>query len=176
MYTTDKFEKLIDIDEYLQRYVNVEEFEECCKACPNYGGLWSCPPYNFRAEDYWKDFSKLLVVGRKITFCGELSQEEAMEIMLKVKGEMAEELYARETSEAGAVSLSAGSCDLCSSVGCTRKEGNPCRYPGKMRYSIESLGGNVGLTVSRLLGIELEWIEEGKVPSYFVLVGGLLIK
>ena len=45
-----------------------------------------------------------------------------------------------------------------------------------MRYSIEALGGNVGKTVHDLLGIELEWIEEGKVPSYFVLVGGLLEK
>ena len=45
-----------------------------------------------------------------------------------------------------------------------------------MRYSIESLGGNVGLTVSKLMGIELEWVTEGKVPSYFVLVGGLLKK
>ena len=43
-----------------------------------------------------------------------------------------------------------------------------------MRYSIESLGGNVGLTVSKLMGIELEWMEEGKIPSYFVLAGGLL--
>lgn len=42
-----------------------------------------------------------------------------------------------------------------------------------MRYSIESIGGNVGLTVSKLMGIELEWVQEGKLPSYFVLVGGL---
>lgn len=45
-----------------------------------------------------------------------------------------------------------------------------------MRYSIESIGGNVGLTVSKLLGIQLEWLKEGQVPEYFVLVGGLLIK
>ena len=44
-----------------------------------------------------------------------------------------------------------------------------------MRYSVEALGGNVGLTVQKLLGIQLEWMEEGKLPSYFVLVGGLLM-
>ena len=43
-----------------------------------------------------------------------------------------------------------------------------------MRYSIESLGGNVGLTISKLLKLELEWIEEGKLPNYFILVSGLL--
>lgn len=176
MYTIDKFEKTIDVPDYIEGYVNVEEFEECCKACPNYGKIWSCPSYDFKAENVWRDYSELLVVARKINFQGEISQEEAMEIMLKVKAEMAAELFAREASEPGSMSLSAGSCDLCSEEGCTREEGLPCRYPEKMRYSVESLGGNVGLTVSKLLGIRLEWIEEGKVPSYFVLVGGLLRK
>ena len=44
-----------------------------------------------------------------------------------------------------------------------------------MRYSIEALGGNVGLTVTRYLGQKLEWIEEGRLPRYFMLVAGLLI-
>ena len=59
---------------------------------------------------------------------------------------------------------------------CKRTEGQPCRFPDKMRYSIESLGGNVGLTISRLMGIELEWMKEGTMPRYFVLVSGLLVK
>ena len=74
----------------------------------------------------------------------------------------------------GSVSLSAGCCSLCRPEGCGRASGLACRYPQKMRYSIESLGGNVGLTVSKLMGIELEWVTEGRLPSYFVLVGGLL--
>ena len=41
---------------------------------------------------------------------------------------------------------------------------------------LSSPGGNVGLTVSKMMGIELEWVQEGKLPSYFVLVGGLLKK
>lgn len=65
---------------------------------------------------------------------------------------------------------------MCKGEGCSRPLGEPCRRPGDMRYSIESIGGNVGLTVSKLMGIELEWVQEGKLPSYFVLVGGLLKK
>lgn len=176
MYTIDKFEKTIDVADYVEGYVNVAEFEEYCKECPNYGTVWSCPPYSFDAETYWKDYSELLVVARKINFQGEVSQEESYQIMKEVKADMAKELYELEAKTPGSISLSAGSCDLCSEEGCTRKEGLPCRFPEKMRYSIESIGGNVGLTVSKLLGIRLEWIEEGKVPSYFVLVGGLLTK
>ena len=45
-----------------------------------------------------------------------------------------------------------------------------------MRYSLESLGANVGMTVSRLMNIELEGYEENKIPEYFVEIAGLLKK
>lgn len=94
--------------------------------------------------------------------------------MKQVKSGMTEILYAKEAEYPGSVSLSAGSCTICGENNCTKKDGAPCRFPEKMRYSIEALGGNVGLTASRLLGIDLQWITEGQVPDYFVLVGGLL--
>ena len=83
-------------------------------------------------------------------------------------------VYAEEEENPGSESLSAGTCQICS--GCTRPAGEPCRFPEKRRYSIESIGGNVGKTISKLCGVDLEWIEEGKLPDHFVLVGGLLIK
>ncbi|MBQ1959281.1 MAG: DUF2284 domain-containing protein [Firmicutes bacterium] len=176
MYTLEKFEKEISTELYLEHFVNVEEFLEYCKVCPNYGRLWSCPPYDFNPEDYWKKYSSLLVTGYKINFGPEVTEKRSMEIMTEVKNRIAEELFAMESAEPGSMSLSAGSCGICGTDCCTRLEGKPCLHPEKMRYSIESLGGNVGKTVSKLLGIELEWIEEGKLPSYFVLCGGLLKK
>ena len=43
-----------------------------------------------------------------------------------------------------------------------------------MRYSIESLGGDVGKTTKDLLGLELKWMTEGRMPEHFILVNGLL--
>ena len=94
--------------------------------------------------------------------------------MEEVKARMSEELFAMEAEHPGSISLSAGSCSICGKENCTRPQGKPCRYPDKLRYSIESIGGNVGKTVHDFLGIPLEWIEAGQVPRYFVLVGGLL--
>ncbi|MBR5229819.1 MAG: DUF2284 domain-containing protein [Firmicutes bacterium] len=176
MYTLEKFEKEIEIPLYITHYVNVEEFLRFCKACPNYDKLWSCPSYDFNPEEYWKKFSTLLVFGYKINFVPGITEKRSMEIMSEVKNKIAEELFAMEENFPGSISLSAGSCSICGPDGCSRSSGKACIFPEKMRYSIESLGGNVGKTVSKLLGIELEWIEEGKVPSYFVLVGGLLKK
>ena len=140
------------------------------------------PSYDFDVIEYWKEYSTLELVAIKIIFdetvAGEQLTKEEQEYITKnsiweVKEQLAAELYEREKALSGSISLSAGSCTLCKE-GCTRLEDKPCRFPDKMRYSIESLGGNVGTTLSDLMEIELEWIQEGRMPSYFVLVSGLL--
>ncbi len=176
MYTIERQEKTVKVKDYLDRYVNVEEFLQCCKKCPNFEKIWACPSYDFNPEDYWKEYDELIVVANKIIFGENVDLTRINEITMEVKQQMSKELYEREKECPGSVSLSAGSCDLCSEEGCSRTSGQPCRYPDMMRYSIESLGGDVGRTVSKLMGYELEWVEEGKLPSYFVLVGGLLKK
>ena len=175
MYQTKRYEKEITVKDYLAQYVNVEEFLEYCKECKNYDRLWSCPSYDFEQEAYWKQYEKLYILGYQIFFEeGTTTEAESLRIMAEVKARMSEELFAMEAAYPGSVSLSAGSCSVCGEEDCTRPQGKPCRYPDKLRYSIESIGGNVAKTVHDFLGIPLEWIEEGKVPRYFVLVGGLL--
>lgn len=167
------FEKTIAVKEYVDGYVNVEEFLECCKVCDNYDQVWSCPSYDFDPVDYWKQYEYLHVVGKKMIL-EEEEKDQWEHLMMQVKADLTEELFAEEERRPGSISLSAGNCKICGEGNCTRPTGQPCRYPEKMRYSVESLGGNVGLTASKLLGINLQWIEQGKIPDYFVLVGGLL--
>ena len=173
-YTLQRFEKEIDIDSYIENYVNIEEFLECCKRCPNYNNVWSCPPYDFDPMDIWRAYKSLVVAGYQLTFGEDRAQEGMTEALWEVKQKLADELFIEEERVPGSMSLSAGSCQICK--GCSKPEGKPCRFPDKMRYSIESIGGNVGKTISSLCGIEIEWIEEGKLPEHFVLVGGLLKK
>lgn len=196
MYKVERLEAEISVDKYIDEYVNVEEFLEYCKECPNYEKKWSCPPYDFDVLEYWKQFKTLLVVGYRIVFDDEVcnktyTKEEINEITEKVltaeKENMTEELYDMEADFEGSISLSAGSCSLCggtlmteshcSRVECPNgKASECCRHYDKLRYSIESLGGNVGKTCSKLMRDEIEWIEEGKLPKHYMLVGGLLKK
>ena len=182
IYTTERHEAIVSVDHYLEKYVDVEVFLEACKACPNYGKIWSCPSYDFDVVEYWKKYSTLELVAVKIIFdetiAGKLLTKEEQEDISRnsireVKEQLAVELYERENAIPGSISLSAVSCTLCKGE-CMRLKGEPCRYPDKMRYSIESLGGNVGTTLSELMEIELEWMQEGRMLSYFVLVSGLL--
>lgn len=176
MWKYERFEKEISVEDYLEGYVAEEEFLEYCKACPNYEKIWACPSYDFDVMAYWKNYSRLTVYARKIYFDPDTTEAESMRIMEEVKDDMSRELFEKEAEIPGSVSLCAGSCSICGKGNCTRPEGKACRYPERMRYSLESLGANVGMTCRKLMGIQLEWMEEGKVPPYFVLAAGLLQK
>lgn len=183
MYTTTRHEADIPVAEYVERFVDIPTFLAACQKCPNYSHVWSCPPYEFDVEKYWSKYRTLYLLATKIVFDEDVreksyTEEELQEVTKRVLGtekrKLGEELLEKEKKYPGSVSLSAGSCEQCVS-GCTRDAGEPCRNPETMRYSIESLGGNVGLTIEKLMGIRLEWMEAGKLPHHFVLVNGLLI-
>lgn len=168
------FEKVVDVKGYIDGYVNVEKFLEYCKACPNYDKIWSCPPYGFDPMEIWNKYEKLYLYAVKFSLDDVNTEEEARELMLKVKDEMSQALYEKEKEIPGSLSLSAGSCSKCGPGNCQKTCSKPCAYPEAMRYSIESIGGDVGRTLSKLMNIDLLWVEEGKLPEYYVLVGGLL--
>lgn len=183
LYEIKKLEaQPIDIPTYLDEYVDIPTFLECCKACPNFGTTWSCPPYDFDVEAFWNRYSTLKLYGTQLIYTEEAvnrryTKEEADRILEETlkpeKLALSKEMEVLEKQNPGSQALSAGSCILCKD--CARTQGNPCRHPDSMRYSIESLGGNVGKTTSRLLGIELEWMEENRLPHYFTLINGLLL-
>ena len=80
----ETFEKTIKVDEFIEGYVNVEEFLECCKVCENYEQVWSCPTYDFDPVDYWKRFENLYVVGKKMIL-EEEEKENWETLMAEVK-------------------------------------------------------------------------------------------
>ena len=173
------------MEEYVKECVDVATFLEFCKECSNYGKLWCCPPYTFDVEkDYWNKYRKIQIMGRKLYLPKELTSKSYVEdeqwkvteeFLRPYKEELEEEILKLEQKYSGSISLSSGACLHCKKAECTRISGEPCRFQDKMRYSIESLGGNVGKTVTKYLNQELQWVEEGKLPEYFMLIYGLLI-
>jgi len=185
MYTIKSYYAELTITEYLDKYVDIPTFLECCRECPNYNRIWSCPSYDFDVLNYWNQYKTISLYGHQIIFDEvtknkSYTHEELNEfihsVVSKEKQLLTEQLFALEIKYPESISLSAGSCQLCGINNCTKTKGLPCRHPEKLRYSIESLGGNVGKTISDCFHIELEWVEEGKLPNHFVLVCGLLKK
>lgn len=184
-YAKERYEAVVPVEDYVKDCVNVPEFLEYCRQCGNYNKMWSCPEFDFEPEDYWREYRTFRIIGIKILVPEDMREKtwtreergRLMEEMLwKEKERLTEELFSMEKEYPGSISLSAGSCMRCGAGKCTRREGAPCRHPERLRYSIEALGGNVGLTVTKYLKQELQWMEEGKMPEHFMLVCGLLLR
>lgn len=182
MYTITRHQATVSVEEYLEKFVDVPTFLAACQKCPNYENVWSCPPYDFDVISYWKKYRTFRLTASKIafhqaaldrTYTKEEMDQILKDVLYKEKQSLTDELYEQEKLFPGSISLSAGSCQRCTD--CTRPKKEPCKMPHKLRYSIESLGGNVGLTAEKLLGLSLEWMEENRLPHHFVLVCGLLL-
>jgi predicted metal-binding protein len=179
VYRLEEFKNKSTMRDYMKEFVDPKVFLKYCEACENFGKIWSCPPYAFEPEEYWEKYRYIHILGTKIIFDRQSITEAEMadgvekyvkRTFFKVKQLLAEKMEAMERNYPG-VSLSAGNCNLCRK--CTRDSGDGCRYPDRMRYSIESLGGDVVGTAKELLGIEVQWADS-ELPEYLVLVNGFL--
>lgn len=176
-------EHTVPMEEYLRDCVDVPKFLSYCRRCSNFGKTWSCPDFAFDPVDFWKKFRSLKVIGMKIIIPEKMREKKletedinrfVMDFLETYKVEFDDYILEKEKEEGG-TGLNGGSCHRCHPLPCSRQDGQACRQPDKMRYSIEALGGNVSLTVTKYLSQTLEWVNDGILPTHFMLVGGVLI-
>lgn len=169
------------ITDFVKNCVNVPRFLACCRACPNYNRRWSCPPYEFSVETVWDQYNDILLYEDKVIVKPELleksfNQEEINELsrilLTPAQRQMIDTLLTMEKQYPGSRALFAGTCELCEN--CDKEHGIPCRHPELLRYSIEALGGNVAKAVQIYFDDIILWAENGHLPEYFLLLGGLL--
>lgn len=169
------------ISDFVKTCVDIPRFLVCCRDCPNYNKRWSCPPYDFSAEAIWNQYTNILLFEVKVPISRELQEKTytheelngvSRAILAPVKNQMTMDLLALEQQTPGSRALFAGTCELCGI--CNKEDGESCRHPEQMRYSIEALGGNVTQAVQIFFDDTILWAKEGHLPEYFILLGGLL--
>ncbi len=168
----------VAVSEFVENYVDVEKFLELCKDCEDYGKNWNCPPFEFDVMDVWNSYDKLKIIAFKIEFDDEelatVYSDKELDFVLKrverMKIKLMNEIYVLE--DENSLGLFLGQCNLC--MKCTREFGMPCKMPFKMRYSIESLGGNVDQCIEDIFDLKVLYAKDNKLPQYLVFVGGLL--
>ena len=173
----------VPIVDFIRDCVDIPHFHACCQRCENYERTWSCPPYDFSPMDVWLSYDVLWLYGKKI-YTPDAWRERVYpdeELILRynalltpIRRKMLLNLLELEKRMPGSAALSGGRCDSCAKDVCARVNREPCREPQLMRYSIESLGGNVAKCAQLYLGETLLWAEQGRLPEYFILMGGLL--
>lgn len=181
-YTVEPVSTEISVSQFLETYVDPPRFLSSCKECGNYGTVWSCPPYAFQPEELWRRYETLRLYGRRLIFTPAAREKRYSaqelgqvleETLYRERDNMSEELLRLERSTPNSLAILAGSCRICKT--CTRRSGEPCRHPERVRCSIESLGGDVGRIMDELLHMPLQWIQDGMLPEYLTLMGGLLV-
>ena len=182
-YTVTSKQVVVSAADFIRRYRDVERFEAFCKQCPSYGKVWTCPPFDFDPRTVSDGYNTVTLMATTIEFdeatraaCktaeqSSLAGREAMEQVWKV---LLPRLYEMERQTPGSRCFTFR-CSLCPE-GCSRPEGKPCRHPGQMRHSLESVGFDIVAMARDLLDIDLEWSSDGTLPKHLSLITALFSK
>ena len=171
------------MSEFIAGFVDPERFLSMCAKCKNFGCTWACPPYDFDPMSIWQEYSRILLYAKKVCLPVEETEKtrpadelaSVYKALLKpVADSIRKELLELEGAMPGSLALFAGGCDICQA--CTREKGEPCAHPELMRFSVESLGGDVIKSFGELLHERVLWAENGRLPEHFILMGALLMK
>lgn len=138
MYTTQVETATLPVSRWLSEYRFPARFRDACKACPDYGRVWSCPPGVPEAEAFFSPFSDVTLIAVRVIYSEETrraaaSPEETEQLRKRCYGTVKKQLLATqlalEKQFPGTLSIAAGRCEQCER--CTRPEGAPCRMPDR---------------------------------------------
>lgn len=167
---------------FINRYRDVETFENYCKVCPIYGTTWACPPFDAASQLDLSPYQSVTLLGFQSFIITDYQQPvgtpEALQarsegVMRGVRLHLDPLLLSLESSTPATRIFLPGSCRLCDGVGCTRAEHKACRYPERMRSSLEAVGFNVVLAAEELLRLPLCWPEDLRMPPFLTLLAAL---
>jgi len=171
---TERFVAEVDAQAYINGFRRAEYFMEFCKQCRNYGHRYGCPPFDHDPLSVIESYGKVRIIGVKIIPDDlTLPLEAVNDLMKPVIDELNEELLETEKSLGGTSFGFVGKCPYCGGAICARIEGKPCRHPEKVRPSLEAYGFDISKTAKDLLGLEIKWSKEGRIPEYLTLVCGI---
>ncbi len=162
----------IDLRTYMERYRDASFFMGLCRQCRNYGSMWACPPFDFDVEARLGQFENVLIAAYRCPLPdGNHFVDEAMALLRPDKEELANRLLELEDEVGGLACGFGGKCPHCRK--CARLKGEKCLHPDKVRPAVEAYGFDVGKTVSELLGIDIEWAKDGRLPKTLTLMAAL---
>lgn len=178
MFTVNVKTKALPVAECLTRYCNPERFLSACQTCPEYANRWSCPPETPKAKDMLSAFQMCTLVGVQVLYGARMRAATTPEEVARleassygyVKKILFETMLGLERVYPKALLVAAGRCEQC--ISCTRRNGEPCRRPDRMRYSFSGLGFDLTAMAQELLGIQLLWSQSG-LPAYHVALAAL---
>ncbi len=181
MYQTEMFQAEVAMTDFIAKYRDADKFIEYCRACPNYNTRWSCPTLTFEPSERLAEYDRIHLVSVKMTYdeqtiaaadTPEKVKKTTWDTLFVEKRAMEEVLIGLEEELVGTLSLSSGGCHICEV--CSRVDKQACRFPDKMRHSLDAFGFDLTAITEQELGINLCW-SKGNLPPYYTLIHALLL-
>lgn len=174
-YKSEEFWVEIATAELIERFRDAERVGAACRACPNYGCNWACPPFEMDAEEMLSRYERVTIVVTKITPTQPNQPIElARTLIAHALVDMTERLRDMEHEMGGLMCSGIGGCTLCPEGECLRLAGKPCCHPSEVRPSLEAYGFDVERLTLELFDLPLLWSNDGTIPPYLTTTCALL--
>ena len=164
--------------ELAAKFRDADRFLELCRACPNFGKIWACPPFLADPPQLEEPGASCELFMTEITMPeippGADPKTETERAYGAARSELDARLLEIERRTPRALALFGGSCRNCPLPACPRGGGLPCPRPQFARPSLEALGFDVSAIAREIFGEELEWASDTRPPKKIRIVSAVL--
>lgn len=167
----------LPVEQYIRQYNRRKQFEAMCARCDNWARRWGCPPFD---HDPLKDLLRYshvsirCITARVISWPDTAGIKEMTDAIQRLRKDIEPQMLDDERNLNGFASLFTGQCYHCGNSPCARLSGDKCRFPEKVRPSLEALGFDLSQTASQLFNTDLQWYHPQKPhPQKITILGAI---
>lgn len=151
----------------LNKYMNFDYFTGLCKdGCPHYNLSYTCPPNSPKFTEYAKNYEHSLVIAMYMNIDNGNSIETVHPYLRRVLSDL---LIPLEEKFNGLLS-DGGRCRYCEK--CTYIDNLPCRYPDRIRFSMEAMGIDLDKVCKDILNHSILWTKNDE-NNYCTVLGSI---
>lgn len=158
---------------------NKKKFDYLCQiGCKNFNKKYSCPPFSPPFDSLTLNYRFVYVIlflVKTTEFKKQFNTIRMINVVLKsIHRKLFDKIDQNLTSNnIEHIMLENGSCRFCKP--CKLQLNLPCRFPKKMRPSLEATGVDVNQLTIDCFGFPLQWYSKNNFPEYQCVVGGILL-
>lgn len=151
----------------IHKYMNFNYFTGLCRdGCPYYNLSYTCPPNSPKYTVYTKDFENTLVIAMYTSIDEENSINDIHPYLRRLLSDM---LIPLEIKFNGLLT-DGGRCRYCDE--CTYVDNLPCRFPEKIRFSMEAMGIDLDKVCNEILNHKIVW-DNNDSKAYCTVLGSI---
>jgi predicted metal-binding protein len=154
-------------DTKVQSYCNNPKY-----VCPYFGHSWACPPKAPYLEEEIMSYESYFLIYTKFDLKGNSMKNKkrykGYSYMRKIMEKEIESFLKQHNDRFDELKiLWDGHCRICEKENktCSIENNIPCRYPNKIRYSMEAVGIDVTQTVKNV-NLDIEWPPVNRIYRF----------